>query len=701
MTHLRHLLGPAIPVLVCSSAWAQTPEQLAKLDPGELYYQAWSLNKDAEEFEKKGDFVEAFTRYRKARTFFDIIKVSRPDHQPDLVQDKIDETTVAMEKIHDKALAQQNERQEAGSTPLLEMPGQAKPKISIPSKVGDNSPQADRIQSLRVEINRLNAVLRTYPNPRDANAARLRNQLKGYQNELTELTAAPLLNEVTELKRQIDQLRRERDAMSAARDQAVASQLKTLRELERTQDELAASRKEEQRLLAVIEKTTKLNGQVVEGQQQQIDKLRKEMASKDKIIADFRKKMQVLEVQLEQSNELVTELKKERDDLLQEKSRMAAMLDLNEQDRLQGLITQNVSLSKELNEARENLKLVQEDADSSKEKILLAKQTLTVAKAKIQRLQTENTQANLSLERMKSRLQQSEEDLLAQLNGGELNERGKQEVAMLRKVVTKLKAKIAAQEGAASLLIDQANRMGADDKVMKEAMALVNGDEKMVLTNEEERLLARTPGGVNFKNSIRPSAEEYSNATNRLQRFNDDLTGVAHRAFAKGDFQATRGVLEMIIDEDPGAWEAMVNLGIVNMRLEDYGEASKDLRRSIHVAGNRKVPFAHFMLGEALYRTELLDESEEQLRKSLSLEPENAKAHVILGNIAGTRNQMEDAEFHFKEAIAQDPNLFEPYVNLSIIYLQQDKMDAAKENYTEYLRKGGPARPLLAQRLGF
>lgn len=700
MTHLRHLIGLAVPAIVCTSAWAQTPEQLAKLDPGELYYQAWSLGKDAEDHEKKGEFVEAFTKYRKSRTYFDIIKVSRPDYKPELVQNRIDQTTVTMEKIHDRALSQQNDRQKAGATPLLEMPGQVKPKITIPEKVGDNNPRSERIKALRNEINRLNAVIRTYPNPRDAYAARLRGQIQQYQKQLADLTAAPLLDDVAELKRQIDRLRRERDAMAAARDQAVAAQLKTLRELERTQDELAESRKEEERLLAIIEKQTKLNGQVVAGQQEQIDELRQQIKKKDEIIGEFRKKMQVLEVQLQQSNDLVEELRKERDTLLQEKNRMAAMLDLNEQERLQGLITQNVSLSKELNEAKVSLKLVQEDADASKEKILLAKQALTVAKAKIQKLQTENTQAKLNLDRMKARLKQSEDDLLAQLNGGELNERGKQEVAMLRQVITKLKAKIAAQEGAASLLIDQANRMGADDKVMKQAMALVTGDEKMALTNEEERLLARTPGAVNFKNSLRPTPEELTNATNQLQRFNEDLTGVAHRSFAKGDFQATRGILEIIVDEDPGAWEAMVNLGIVNMRLDDYGEASKHFRQSILVAGDRKVPFAHFMLGEALYRSDLLDDSEDQLRKSLALEPNNAKAHVILGNIAGTRSLMEDAEFHFKEAIAQDPNLFEPYVNLSIIYLQQGKMEEAKKHYTENLRKGGPARPLLAQRLG-
>jgi len=700
MTHLRHLIGFLFGILTCASAWAQTPEQLAQLEPGELYYQAWSLTKDAEDLEQQGDFVGAFTKYRKAQTFFDIVKVAHPAYKPEMVRDRTGMTTASMEQIHDKALAQQNERQQAGATPLLEMPGQEKPKLVIPKSIAPNSAQATQIQQLRDEISKLQTRLSNSINPRDANAALLRSKILGLQQDLNRLAAAPLRNDVAELNRQIDQLRRERDAMALARDQAVAAQLKTLRQLEATQDALAESRKEEQRLLAVIEKQTQINGQVVEGQQEQIEALRKAMAEKDTLMAEVRKKNKDLEIQLAQSESMVSELQKERDGLVAEKNQMAALLQMNEADRIQKLITQNVGLSKELNERTLELKLVQDDANSSKEKILLAKQALTVAKAKIQNLQNQNTQANLSLEKMKARMEQAEHDLLAQLNGGELNVRGKEEVAVLHQVVAKFKAKIAAQEGAATLLIEQANRMGVDNAVMKEAMARMNGDEKMILTNEEEKFLNRTTEGVNFNNALRPSQQDFRDATSRLRRLTDDLNGVAHRLFAKGDFQAARGNLELIIDEDPGAWEAMVNLGIIHLRLDDASAAAQQFRQSILVAGDRKSPFAHFMLGESLYRNGLYEEAQEQLRQSLSLEAENAKAHVFLGSIAGMGNHLDDAEFHFKEAIAQDPNLFEPYLNLSILYLGRGKTEQARDYYTESLRKGAPARPTLAEKLG-
>lgn len=700
MTPLRHFIGLVIGVLTCASAWAQTPEQLAQIEPAELYFQAWSLTKDAERLEEQDDFISAFTKYRKAQTFFEIIALNHPAHKTDLVKDKIEMTTKSMEKIHDEALSQQSERQEAGATPLLELPGQIKPKLVIPEQIDRNGMKAAEIQKGRMEVDQLENQLANIANPRGADAARLRGEIAARKRELAQLAAAPLRNDIVELKQQIEQLRGERDAMERARDLAVADQIKTQTKLEDTQKELADSKKEEQRLLAMIAKVTEINGKVVEGQLDQINEKRKEIAEKDEKISEFYRRNQDLQAQLDQSGAMVAQLRKERESLLAEKDQWTALMQMSEKDRLQSLINTNVGFSKDLNDAQANLKLVEDDANSSKETILHAKQALGVAKFKIQNLQAQNTEANLSLNRMKERLAQAEGDLLAQLNGEALNERGREEVTMLRQVINKLNAKIAAQDGAAALLLEQANRMGADDEIMAQAMSLVNGDEKMVLTAQEEDLLARTAQGVNFTNAIRPSKEVYDDATGRLRRLTDDLNGVAHRLFAKGDFQAARGNLALIIDEDPGSWEAMVNLGIVHMRLNDPAAAAQQFRKAILIAGDRKIPFAHFMLGDALYHTDLLGEAEEELRRSLALEPINPEAHVILGAIAGKAGRIEDAEFHFKEAIAQNPDLSESYLNLAIIDLGKGKLDEARGHYKEYLLRGGSSRPSLEEKLG-
>lgn len=701
MTHLRHLIGLVFAALLIAPAWAQTPEELAKLDPGGLYYQAWSLVKQAEELEEKEEFVESFTNYRKARSFFDLITINHPDFkQKEGLKWRTKSTTEAMERIHSKALAQQKERQDAGKTPLLEVPGEAKPLLTIPGKVDPTGTATKTIRDLQAEIIQLNADLRRRVNPRDSESARLRQKIRELQTQLSRLAASPLRNQVAELNQQIEQLRQERDAMATARDRALTAQRDTLALLERTQKARLADKLEIEELKAVIAKQIKINGRVVEGQQDQIDALKEKIKEKDKRLTESNRTMAELETRLTQSEKMVTELRQERNGLIEERDQMRALLKMNEADRIQKLITQNVSLSKELNEAKANLELVQKDGNASKDKILLAKQALVVAKAKIQNLQKSDMQSKLRTDRLEKRLKQAEEDLLAQLNGGTLNRRGKEEVALLRGVIDKLKAKMQAQQGAAELLLKQGEKMGEKDKIWKDALARINGDKLMELTIEEMELIEKTTGlSPSLDSNITPSPEELAAGTSELRAANKNLNTVARRLFAKGDFQASRGALELIVDQDPGAWEAMINLGIVHLRLEDPAAAAGQFRQSILVAGDRKVPFAHFMLGDSLYRVELFEEAEQELRRSLSFEPQNAVAHILLGNIAGKTNRFEDAEFHYQEAIAQNPNLFEPYVNLAIINLRKGKKDESRKFYQRYLAKGGQARPALERRL--
>ncbi|MFT6180214.1 MAG: Flp pilus assembly protein TadD [Akkermansiaceae bacterium] len=396
---------------------------------------------------------------------------------------------------------------------------------------------------------------------------------------------------------------------------------------------------------------------------------------------------------------MVTELQVERDGLVDERDRMKSLLKLNEADRVLELVTQNVTLNKELNEAQANLDAVQSEANSKKDVILLAKQQLVVAKFKIETLQKSNTQANLRMERLEKHLKQAEEDLLAQLNGDELNERGKEEVAMLREIIDKQRAKLAAQVGAAKLLMQQADRMGEKDTDFKDAMARINGDKKMELTIKELELLERTVANPSFTIDDRPTAQELDRATTDLRQMTEYYGKVSSRLFIKGDFEAARGTLQLIVDEDPGAWEAMVNLGIVHLRLQDPIAATRQFRQSILVTGDRKIPFAQFMLGDSLYRQGLYNDASDEIKRSLFLQPDNAKAHILLGNIAGKTNNATEAEFHFKEAISQDPTLFEPYFNLSIISFSKGQKDKAKEYYRDYLRRGGPANPTHEERL--
>lgn len=699
MNHLRRFLGTLIAGALIAFAPAQSPEELAKLDPGGLYYQAWVLVKQAEELEKQENYVEAFAKYRKARTFFDVIIINNPDFpQREGLKWRNENTTAAMERIHAKALAQEKERQTANATPLLEIPGATKTPLTVPPKVDPSGTESARVRELQNKIADLGRKLASRPNNRDLESARIRQQIRDLEAQLTALSTSPLRDQVAELNRQIMQLKNERDAMAAARDRALTEKLRTLRSLEATQASLAAANAEVKRLTAVIEKQSEVNGSVVKGQREQIEKLKATIAEKDELMARKNELVTSLQTRLAQSEQMVVQLRQERDTLVEERDQMKVLLKINEADRVQELISQNVSLSKQLNEARANLELVEKDASASNEKILFAKQALVVAKAKIQNLQQSNAQANLSLQRMEKRLEQTESDLLAQLNGKELNQRGKAEIAMLRKVVDKYKAKIVAQKGAAELILEQSEKLAEKDDDWRRAVAIIKGEERVDLTLEEMEVLDRA-GNPSLTSEIRPTAEELATGTSRLRAAKENLANISNRLYSRGDFEAARGTLELIIEQDPGAWEAMINLGIVDLRLNDPSAAAKQFRKAILYAGDRKIPYAHFMLGDSLYRVELFDDAEEELRRSLSLEPNNAKAHILLGNIAGKTERFQEAADHFREAISQDPNLFEPFINLAILSLKNDDMDEARQLYQQYLMKGGPARPAFEDHL--
>jgi len=699
MTHLRHLIGLLLAALITAQSWAQTPEELAKLDPGELYFQAWSLVKEAEELEKKEDFVKAFTKYRKARSFFDIIKISKPDFRKEGIKYRSDSTTKAMEKIHAKALAQQKEVQDNQATPLLEIPGEVSAPLQIPSAIDPTGSSTRQISGLQDTISNLKRELATKANQRDSESARLRAQIREQEVKLNQLAASPLRDQVKDLNAQIERLRRERDAMALARDKAVAEQARALRQLEVTQTALAAANAEKVRLEAIIAKQTRINGQVVEGQQEQIQALKKTIKTKDALIAEVNRNADSLAQQLKQSERMVGELRSEREGLIEERDQMKALLKMNEADRVQELITQNVALSKELNEAQANLDAVQGDSNSKKEVILLAKQRLVVAKAKIDNLQKSNTQANARMEKLDKRLKQAEADLLSQINGTELNARAKNEIATLTSIIKKKNAQLAAQKGAAQLLLAEGERQAETDANYKDAMARINGDKKMELTIEEMQLLEAKVTNPNLTSTMRPSASELNQATSNLRQMTNDLSKVAKRFFVKGDFEAARGALQLIVEEDPGAWESMVNLGIVHLRLDNNPDAARQFRQAILAAGKKKIPFAHFMLGDALYREGLHDGAATEFRKSLSLVPKNPKAHIFLGNIAGKTNDLTGAEFHFKEAINQNAALYEPFYNLSLIALSKNQKELAKQYYRDHLRKGGPANQAHEQKL--
>ncbi|MGE9268526.1 MAG: tetratricopeptide repeat protein [Verrucomicrobiales bacterium] len=683
--------------LLFGSARSQTPEELAQLDPSDVYFQAWLLVRDAEKLQEQKAYVKAFEKFRKASLFFNHLAVNYPSWKSELVQGRQRTTQDALNEIRDDAIAEQKKR-EKNFEGLVEDPSMG-PPVAVPRDSPVPAEDEAGLAKLDQEIIQLKRQLTAAMNDRDANAARLRRTLTELEAQRRQAMNNSVKEEMEQLNRQIRALTRERDTLSTNLTQTAAQLRQARTELDSTRQELIASRQKEQELVKLMEEQRDVNFKVVKGQQAQLDALQKQMEEKDKLLSKADAHIRHLTEKLNASEALVGELRTERDGLLKERDQMSALLKINAADRVQELINQNVRLSRDLNEARERIKVLDEDTNATKDELIKAKRTLVVAKTRILRLQEENGAQKRRLGELSEKLKQANEDLLADGQREGLGEMAKAEIQTLREIIKKQQRSLQIQEEARDLLLAQAEREAANDEDWKQAVAQMKGTVVPKLTAEEEDIVASAGDSIEMTNRFRPSEAERRAAGNRLQQDKATYNRLARRAFGSERLPVARSFFETIISEDPGDWEAMMNLGIVLLRQEDPASAAEQFRQAILIKGEQSLPYAHFQLGVCYYRTELLDDSAQELETALKLDPENAKAHVFLGNISGRQNQLDKAENHFKKALGIDATLSEPHLNLAILRLRQGRKQEALGHYRDALKRGAQPHPALEAKL--
>lgn len=698
MAHFHPILGVLLALLIPTSLIsAQTQEQLAQLEPSDLYYNGWQLARGAEKLIKEEKYVAAYAKLRQAKAMFDTMAINHATYRPDLVKMRQDSTRETMDLIYPKAEAEQKANQQKTEN-FIEGEGLGDPLI-VPIDPAREQKRTRDLKTLQGQINQLKRSLAGAINDRDANAAKARKALFELEAERNRLASAPLKSELDAMNAEIAGLKRERDAMSIALSKTRSELGKTRQRLEIARQTLDASQKEVAELTAVIKQQGKINSRVVEGQQKQIDALRRQMKEKDQIIAESNRRLKQLSTQLEQSRAMVADLQDERETLIREKQEMSTLLELNEADRIQKLLSQNVSLNKQYRDAQKQLDAVIANDDASQEKLTLAKRGVTLAKAKIRESQKENARQKLRIRDLENRLEQAEKDLTMSAENGDLSQVQRAELTMLREIAKTKRDQLKAQQKKAELLVEQAQRMGLKDPQWAQAVNQFKGTVKPVLTAEEEAMIADVRADFTAISRFKPDSAERIRANRELQRRTGDLKKVASRLFAKDNLEASRGILEMVIEEDPSSWDAMINLGMVNLRLNDPTMAAKQFEQAIHFAFDRKIPLAHFLLGDAHYRNQRFSEATAEINLALSMDPDNAEAHVLLGNMAGKSGEMMDAEVHFKRAIEIDPNIWEPHYNLAFICSQNNRQIEGKIYYQEALRRGAPPNLGLEKKL--
>ncbi|HCQ38716.1 MAG TPA: hypothetical protein DIV39_06140 [Verrucomicrobiales bacterium] len=672
-------------LLLCLSisVVAQAPVD-TKFKPSDIYFQAWLSVREAEKATKEGKFLDAFNRYDKARQLFESVALSNPEFKPDLVKSRTESTTSAMSAIRDKALAERNKI--ASRTGDLVEGGGPRPDardLRIPKL--DPAKRA-KVTALQQQISQYRSELQKARSARDANSVRLREALRQLEIERDRVAQAPISGQLAEINRRITKVEGERNAMFKALQESRAQHEKALSQLASAREETSEAQKRAADLEEVVNIQQSASKEIVEGLRRQMKEMKAALVEKDRSYVALEARTAQLNKQLGEAKDQIRDLRGERDALLVERDQMSALLKLNESERVQLLIKQNMDMGRKLNTARERLKALHSDNNTTKDQLIEAKRDLAQAKGRLIDFQRENASQKSRLEAMEQRLRVAGVELQDELADGRVGPKVREEMEMLRDIISRQLRIQEHRKSAKNAVMAEIRKIGQQQGPLGDNIQGLF-DQELQLTAEESRLIAEFKVDDEFIFDDRPKEQEVADASRSLQQSISIKDQLARRAFANGRFLAAREVFESILDQHPGHVETMLNLGVVHVKNEDLPLALSSFNDALVIRGDN-LPFAHFMLGVCHYRLSNLDNSKQSLERAVDLDNKNAKAHVFLGNVAGREERDDDAEAHFRTAIEIDPTLSDPYYNLAVIYLRKGLKNEALELYQEALKRG-------------
>ena len=502
-----------------------------------------------------------------------------------------------------------------------------------------------------------------------------------------QMAAAPIKSEMDALNKQIEELEHEREVMGMALRTSRGQQTEALSKIEILAVDMEIMKKQaeelrqsEANLNRNLEKERTVANDVVKGQRKQIEMLENALEKKSKELEDAQGQIASLKNELEESRDAFAELREERDGLLRERDQMAELLKLNEEDRTQELIEQNMGLAKNLREANEKVDRLNKDNNAAKDDIVDALRDLAIAKSQINRLQHENREQTKRLKGLTQKLNGEE----AALAKGEVNA-DPAEVEMLREVIRRQLRVQEHRRQAKEVIIEAAKQLGKEDESLNEAIELFVGAE-MMLTPAEQKLVADQQVDGEFVSPFARDRHTVGRATSDLNREMESYDRAATKAYLAGRLLPTRELFELMVEQNPGHVPALCKLGVVQLKLDDPMSATQSFTSAVELDPNH--PYAHRMLGYAYLRAGDLAAAELHVKRCADLAPDDAKAYLLLGTIAYRLGEMGDAEANFKSAVTADPVPSEPYFNLALIYKKSGRLEEAREFYQKALERG-------------
>ena len=569
----------------------------------------------------------------------------------------------------------------------------------IPLPPASTPEESARLQRLSTRIAELENLLRQSRNDRDAAHAAKRRALAELKAERSRLAAAPVQAELDALNRKLQQVTQEKNALATALahskdklDRAIATAAK----LKTEHDTALAGRKDLQRRL---EKERLASNEVIRGLRRQLADKQLVIDRQARLLVEARHREDEINRQLAEARSQISEIKAERDSILRERDQMTHLLNLNESNRVQQMINQNMALGKQVRQLHETIASLSRDNNSTKDQLIQARQDLAIAKQRILDLRQEEQGRRARLDQLRKKLLEAEAQIALDESSPDLDDTARAEITTLKGII---KRQLFAQElrhQKRTLILDQLARLSQQHPELADAIDALSRAE-FTLTDEESRLLSKTTADASLRyDPGQVSAASRKRAAARLQADRRHIGSAAQRCYSAKRYRAARELYEMILDLSPGHIPTLLNLGTVHLRLQDYPNAEQAFQDAITLRVDQPLPYAHYMLGCVHYEKGEDQQAADEFRKALDLYPDNAPAHVFLGNLAGLGNPAE-ARDHFRKASEIDPTLTEPHYNLAVLALRRGNKEEALRHYRTLIEKGGKPDPDLEKQLG-
>lgn len=180
------------------------------------------------------------------------------------------------------------------------------------------------------------------------------------------------------------------------------------------------------------------------------------------------------------------------------------------------------------------------------------------------------------------------------------------------------------------------------------------------------------------------------------------MVNLAMAYYAKKRYELAKMVLENARQVDPGEAVVWNKLGFVEVALGNRPQAFEDFKKA--AALRPDYPEAQINYGAMLVDAEDFAGATKVLELAIKFAPNNAQAHLDLGNAYRGSRQFERAQREYEKAQLLDPKLVDAQYNLGVLYIDGEKagLPAAErlEKAIAYLDKYaavGGSDPRLAQ----